>query len=148
MATLHRTMTKADLDTFLTKTFGVESNPFELEVLFDLRKTEVGWSRVESALKLTVADSALLVGALTKADAKGKAPAPAPAAPKAQISAATRNRILPYGANSVILSIDQKALYKANCDRAKGKDMQIMSERARWGVTNKGSGYDTLPYNS
>ena len=51
---------------------------------------------------------------------------------------------LPWAANVMILSIDQKALYKANCDRAKGKDMQIMSERARWGVTNKGSGYDTL----
>ena len=51
---------------------------------------------------------------------------------------------LPWSANMIILSIDQKALYKANCDRAKGKDIQIMSERARWAVTNKGSGFDTL----
>ena len=51
---------------------------------------------------------------------------------------------LAFSANSMILSIDQKALCKAQCDRAKGKDIQIMSERARWGVTNKGAGYDTL----
>lgn len=51
---------------------------------------------------------------------------------------------LPFSANVLNLSIDQKALYKANCDRAKGKDIMLMSERARWGVTSKGSGYDTL----
>lgn len=49
-----------------------------------------------------------------------------------------------FSAWSIVLSIDQKALYKANCDRHKGKEIQIMSERARWAVTDKGAGYDTL----
>ena len=51
---------------------------------------------------------------------------------------------LAFAAWSITLSIDQKALYKANCDRAKGWDIQVMSERARWSVTDKGAGYDTL----
>ena len=51
---------------------------------------------------------------------------------------------LVFSAWSIILSMDQKALYKANCDRSKGYDIQVMSERARWAVTDKGAGYDTL----
>ena len=49
-----------------------------------------------------------------------------------------------FAAHSIILSMDQKALYKANCDRAKGMDLMLMSERSRWSVTDKGAGYDTL----
>jgi hypothetical protein len=49
-----------------------------------------------------------------------------------------------FSAWSIVLSMDQKALYKANCDKQKGWDIQIMSERARWAVTDKSAGYDTL----
>ena len=49
-----------------------------------------------------------------------------------------------FSAWALVLSIDQKALYKANCDKQKGHDIQVMSERVRWAVTDKSASYDTL----
>lgn len=45
---------------------------------------------------------------------------------------------------TIVLSIDQKALYKVNTDKHKGREYQIMSERARWATVDKGQGWDTI----
>ena len=74
--TLHRTMSRADLDTLLADAFSC-TNTFEVEHLFEGAKDLVAWPSIQRALKLNDADSARLVLELKKAD-KGKGVAPPP----------------------------------------------------------------------
>ena len=44
-------MAKTELDTFLEETFGVQSNPFTVEEVFDASKEPTAWKLIQKVLK-------------------------------------------------------------------------------------------------
>ena len=52
MATLHPTMSKAELDDFLRQGFGVEMNPWEVDEVFEFARNPAAWAPVSRVFKL------------------------------------------------------------------------------------------------
>eukprot|EP00908_Phaeocystis_cordata_P001876 Transcript_12003.p1 GENE.Transcript_12003~~Transcript_12003.p1 ORF type:complete len:491 (-),score=209.80 Transcript_12003:156-1628(-) len=89
--TVSPTMAQEAMDTFL-KSLGATDNPFTVEDLFDGRKDDVVWTRMQRVLNLDDATAAKLSLALKRASHQPAAPAAAPT-PKQAVDAATANRI-------------------------------------------------------
>ena len=61
-------MSRSDLDKFLSDAFGIASNPFPVDELFDAAKpvNQTAWAMIQRMLQLDDATSARLVMALCR----------------------------------------------------------------------------------